>query len=86
MRIEELQRHPHAKESGASTNSAAMGGVGYALHLPCEHKQSKDISDSLGARLPRVQQLQQTGMLIPALTQLSNKTHNKLLQPRYMWK
>ena len=86
MRIEELQRHPHAKESGASTHSAAMGGVGHALHLPCKHKQRKNISDSLGTRLPWIQKLQQAGILITAQTQLSDKTHTKQLQPRYMWK
>ena len=38
MRIEELQGHPHAKQSGAGTNPAAMRCVGHALHIPHTHK------------------------------------------------
>ena len=86
VRIEELYWHPHADQSGAGTNSATMRGVGNALHLPHEHQLLQHRSDSLGARLPRVQQTQQAGILVLALTQLSNKTHTKLLQPRQVGK
>ena len=82
--IEELQRHPHAQQCGAGTNSATMGGERYSLSTRHVHQQGQDSCDSGRARLSRVQHIKQSTLRWQIRSnQLSNQTHTKSLQPRY---